>query len=51
MAAADAPPGVAMRPLAGVELDRTVFTATRTGSDHRPALAAARAALRDAAAS
>ncbi len=50
MAAAGAPPGVAMRPLAGVELDRTVFTATRTGSDHRPALAAARAALRDAAA-
>jgi DNA-binding transcriptional LysR family regulator len=43
--------GVAVRPVAGLAADRTVFTATRTGADRRPALAAVRAALRDAAAS
>jgi DNA-binding transcriptional LysR family regulator len=41
--------GVAVRPVAGLDADRTVFTATRAGADHRPALAAVRAALRDAA--
>jgi hypothetical protein len=39
---------VAVRPVAGLEADRTVFTATRAGADRRPALAAVRAALRDA---
>ena len=42
--------GVAVRPVAGLAADRTVFTATRAGADRRPALAAVRAALRDAAA-
>lgn len=41
--------GVAVRPVAGLDADRTVFTATRAGADRRPALAAVRAALRDAA--
>ena len=41
--------GVAVRPLAGVHVDRTVFSAARTGADRRPALAAVRAALREAA--
>jgi DNA-binding transcriptional LysR family regulator len=41
--------GVAVRPVGGLETDRTVFTATRAGADRRPALAAVRAALRDAA--
>jgi DNA-binding transcriptional LysR family regulator len=41
--------GVAVRPVAGLEADRTVFTATRAGADRRPALAAVRAALRVAA--
>jgi DNA-binding transcriptional LysR family regulator len=41
--------GVAVRPVAGLDADRTVFTAARAGADHRPALAAVRAALRDAA--
>jgi DNA-binding transcriptional LysR family regulator len=50
MATAGAPPGVARRALDGVGLSRTVFTAAREGSDHRPALAAARDALRVAAA-
>ena len=40
--------GVAMRPLAGVAVDRTVFTATRAGADRRPALAAVRDAVRGA---
>jgi DNA-binding transcriptional LysR family regulator len=40
------PPGLAVRPVAGVELTRTLFTATRAGADRRPALAAVRAALR-----
>jgi DNA-binding transcriptional LysR family regulator len=40
---------VAVRPVAGVELYRTVFTAVRQGADRRPALAALRAALRAAA--
>jgi DNA-binding transcriptional LysR family regulator len=38
-------PGVAVRPVAGVDLTRTLFTATRAGADRRPALAAVRAAL------
>jgi DNA-binding transcriptional LysR family regulator len=41
--------GVAVRPVAGLDADRTVFTATRAGADHRPALAAVRSAIRDAA--
>jgi DNA-binding transcriptional LysR family regulator len=41
--------GVAVRPLAGIDVDRTVFTATRTGADRRPALAAVRDALRGVA--
>jgi DNA-binding transcriptional LysR family regulator len=45
-----APVGVAARPVAGADLARTVFTAAREGADRRPALAAVRAALRDAAA-
>jgi DNA-binding transcriptional LysR family regulator len=45
-----APAGVAARPVAGADLARTVFTAAREGADRRPALAAVRAALRDAAA-
>jgi DNA-binding transcriptional LysR family regulator len=40
--------GVAVRPIRGVEVDRTVFTAARTGADRRPALAAVRAAVRAA---
>ena len=46
----DAPDSVAARPIAGAALSRTVFTAARTGSDHRPALVAVRDALRTAAA-
>ena len=38
-------PGVAVRPLAGVELTRTLFTAVRAGADRRPALAAVRTAI------
>jgi DNA-binding transcriptional LysR family regulator len=45
-----APATVAARPIRGAELGRTVFTAARSGSDRRPALAALRAALRTAAA-
>lgn len=41
---------VAVRPLAGVELTRTVFTAARAGADRRPALAAVRDAIGAAAA-
>jgi len=48
MAFAGHPPGVAVRPVAGLDLDRTIFTAARAGSDHRPTLAALRAALREA---
>lgn len=43
--------GVAVRPLAGLAVDRTVFTATRAGADRRPALAAVRAAIADSLAS
>jgi DNA-binding transcriptional LysR family regulator len=43
-------PGVTIRPIAGAELTRTVFTAAREGSDRRPALGAVRVALREAAA-
>jgi DNA-binding transcriptional LysR family regulator len=50
IALVDAPAGVAARPIAGLALARTVFTAARTGADRRPALAAVRAALRAAAA-
>jgi DNA-binding transcriptional LysR family regulator len=42
--------GVAVRPIAGARLERTVFTAARAGADRRPALAAVREALRAAAA-
>jgi DNA-binding transcriptional LysR family regulator len=45
-----APDQVAARPIAGIELARTVFTAARAGADRRPALAAVRDALRAAAA-
>jgi DNA-binding transcriptional LysR family regulator len=38
--------GVIVRPVAGLEANRTVFIATRAGAGHRPALAAVRAALR-----
>jgi DNA-binding transcriptional LysR family regulator len=38
--------GVAARPVADAELTRTLFTAVRAGADRRPALAAARAAIR-----
>jgi DNA-binding transcriptional LysR family regulator len=38
-------PGVAVHPLAGVELTRTLFTAVRAGADRRPALAAVRTAI------
>jgi DNA-binding transcriptional LysR family regulator len=38
--------GIAVRPVAGAELRRTLFTAVRAGADRRPALAAVRAALR-----
>jgi DNA-binding transcriptional LysR family regulator len=48
IAFADGPESVAVRPAAGLEADRTVFTATRAGADRRPALAAVRAALREA---
>jgi DNA-binding transcriptional LysR family regulator len=41
--------GVAVRPAAGIAVERTVFTATRTGADRRPALAAVREALRGVA--
>jgi DNA-binding transcriptional LysR family regulator len=50
IALAGAPAGVTARPIAGAALARTVFTAARTGSDRRPALAAVREALREAAA-
>ena len=43
-------PGVAVRPLADVELTRTLFTAVREGADRRPALAAVRTAITAAAA-
>jgi DNA-binding transcriptional LysR family regulator len=43
-------PGVAVRPLADVELTRTLFTAVRAGADRRPALAAVRTAITEAAA-
>lgn len=43
-------PGVAVRPLADVELTRTLFTAVRDGADRRPALAAVRTAISAAAA-
>jgi DNA-binding transcriptional LysR family regulator len=39
------PPTVAVRAVAGADLSRTVFTATRTGAGHRPALAAVLAAV------
>jgi DNA-binding transcriptional LysR family regulator len=42
--------GVAVRPVAGADLTRAVYTAARTGSDRRPALAAVREALRAATA-
>ncbi len=45
-----APAGIVTRPIPGADLGRTVFTATRAGSDRRPALAAVREALREAAA-
>ena len=41
--------GVAVRPVAGLKTERTVFTAARAGADHRPALAAVRTAVREAA--
>ncbi len=41
--------GVAVRPVADAALTRTLFTAVREGADRRPALAAARTALRNAA--
>jgi DNA-binding transcriptional LysR family regulator len=50
IALAGAPPSVVARPVAGADLGRTVFTAARSGADRRPALAAVRDALRDAAA-
>ena len=40
------PSTVAVRAVAGADLSRTVFTATRTGAGHRPALAAVHAAIR-----
>ena len=43
-------PGVAVRPLAGVRIDRSIFAAVRRGSAERPAFAAALAALRTRAA-
>ncbi|HEX2410730.1 MAG TPA: LysR family transcriptional regulator [Solirubrobacteraceae bacterium] len=43
------PPTVAVRPVAGTDLSRTVFTATRAGAGHRPALAAVLEAVRNAA--
>jgi len=49
LALAGAPDGIVARPVPGADLGRTVFTATRTGSDRRPALAAVRDALREAA--
>jgi DNA-binding transcriptional LysR family regulator len=42
--------GVAVRAIAGVDVDRAVFTATRAGADRRPALAAVRRALEAASA-
>jgi len=42
--------GVAVRPVAGANLHRTVFTAVRAGADRRPALAVVRDALRVASA-
>jgi DNA-binding transcriptional LysR family regulator len=50
LALAGAIAGVAVRPVAGADLKRTVFTTARTGSDRRPALAAVREALRAATA-
>jgi DNA-binding transcriptional LysR family regulator len=46
----DAPAGIVTRPVPGADLGRTVFTTARTGADRRPALAAVRDALREAAA-
>jgi DNA-binding transcriptional LysR family regulator len=40
------PAGVAVRPVAGADLTRTLFTAVRAGADRRPALATVRATLR-----
>jgi DNA-binding transcriptional LysR family regulator len=40
------PSTVAVRAVAGADLSRTVFAATRTGAGHRPALAAVLAAIR-----
>jgi len=39
------PPAVAVRAVAGADLSRVVFTATRAGAGHRPALAAVLAAI------
>jgi DNA-binding transcriptional LysR family regulator len=50
LALAGAVAGVAVRPVAGADLTRTVFTAARAGADRRPALAAVRVALRAATA-
>ena len=50
LALAGAPDAIVARPVPGADLGRTVFTATRAGSDRRPALAAVRDALRESAA-
>jgi DNA-binding transcriptional LysR family regulator len=50
LALTGAPAGIVARAVPGADLGRTVFTAARMGSDRRPALAAVRDALRDAAA-
>jgi DNA-binding transcriptional LysR family regulator len=42
--------GVLVRPVAGADLTRTVFTAVRAGADRRPALGVVREALRAATA-
>src|SRR3712207_834318 len=42
-------PGVVVRPVAGVELDRRIFTAVRAGTGERPAQVAVRAALAEQA--
>ena len=42
-------PGVVVRPLAGVELDRRIFTAVRAGTGERPAQRAVREALAEQA--
>jgi DNA-binding transcriptional LysR family regulator len=43
------PPTLAVRAVAGADLSRTVFTATRAGAAHRPALAAVLQAVRNPA--